>query len=149
MDRQPTWRWRNLPVPEQHVTGLALSLILHRLWPRRLGRSATTRTGSVALLSTGAALAVWATVSAGGDDLEQPERLVASGPYAHSRNPMYVGWTIAYVGVARLANSPWPLLLLPGVAAAVHREVRREEDRLAVRFGAEFEAYRARVRRYL
>lgn len=62
---------------------------------------------------------------------------------------MYVGWTAIYVGMADLANSVWPLLLLPGVAAAVHREVRREEDRLTVRFGADFEAYRARVRQYL
>lgn len=147
--QQATWRWRNLPVPEQHLAGLVLSGILHRVCPRRLGHAVPLRGVGVLLLGTGATLAVWATVTAAEEDLEQPDRLVTSGPYAHSRNPMYVGWTIAYVGVAGLTNSAWPLLLLPGVAAAVHREVRREEDRLTARFGADFEAYRVRIRRYV
>jgi protein-S-isoprenylcysteine O-methyltransferase Ste14 len=149
MNQQATWRWRNLPVPEQHVGGLALSLLLHKMSPRRIGRALPLRIGGGVLFSAGVALAVWATIAAAADDLEHPESLVTSGPYAHSRNPMYVGWTLGYVGVAGLANSAWPLVGLPGVAAAMHREVRREEDRLRTRFGPDFEAYRSRVRRYL
>lgn len=149
MDHVGPWRFRNLPVPEQHLVGLALSLLLHQVRPCRLGRPLPIRSAGAALLVAGSALAVWATVAAGRDDLQDPDHLVTHGAYAHSRNPMYVGWTLGYVGVAGLTNSAWPLLLLPGVAAAVHREVRREEDRLAARFGSDHHDYTAEVPRYL
>src|SRR6478735_6652020 len=38
-------------------------------------------------------------------------QLVQSGPYKFSRNPMYTGLTIAYVGAATVMNTVWPLLL--------------------------------------
>lgn len=91
----------------------------------------------------------WAMTSAGPNDLEQPDRLITEGAYAHSRNPMYVGWTLGYLGVGALGDSVWQLILLPGVAAAIAREVRHEEVRLAARFGADYESYTDRVRRYL
>ena len=143
------WRWRNVPVPEQHTVGLAVSGLCHRKWPRRLGGHVAVRAGGVVLLAAGAALVAWATRSAGAHDLAEPERLVTDGAYAHSRHPMYVAWTVAYVGVAGLADSDWPLILLPGVATAVHRRVRREEARLTRRFGVAYQEYASRVRRYL
>ncbi len=143
------WRWRNVPVPEPHVAGLVVSLLFHRVRPRSLGGSGVVRAGGAALLIAGSAVVAWATASAGPQDLEQPDRLLTEGAYAHSRNPMYVGWTLAYVGVGALGDSVWPLLLLPGVAFAIGRAVRHEEERLAARFGADFESYADRVRRYL
>lgn len=77
-------------------------------------------------------------------------RLVASGPYRFTRNPMYTGFTIVYLGIAALMRSAWPLLLLPPVLAALVRLViAREERYLSAAFGAEYDAYRARVRRWL
>ncbi len=144
-----SWRWRNVPVPEPHLAGLVVGLLLQRRWPRQLSGRPAVRIGGVALLAAGTAVVVWATASAGSDVLKEPGRLVTGGPYAHSRNPMYVGWTLMYVGAAAARDAAWPLLLLPGVAAATHRQVRREEAALAARFGAGFEAYATRVRRYL
>lgn len=77
-------------------------------------------------------------------------RLVLSGPYRFTRNPMYTGLTIGYVGLACIANVGWPLVLLPLVLATLVRLViRREEDYLVHAFGAEYEAYQHRVRRWL
>ena len=77
-------------------------------------------------------------------------RLVQGGPYRFSRNPMYTGLTIAYVGIALLANVVWPLLLLPlALAGLVLLVIRREEAYLASAFGEEYEAYRRKVRRWL
>ncbi len=143
------WRWHNVPVPEPHTTGLLASLLLHTFWPRQLALRSASRAGGAMLLTAGAAVAAWATAATGTSDLEPPERLVIDGPYVYSRNPMYVGWTLAYVGVAGLVSSPWPLVLLPGVVVAMHRQVRREERRLADRFGPEYELYANRVRRYV
>lgn len=101
------------------------------------------------LLFSGTAIGAWATWAAGTTDLEDPSRLVTKGPYAMSRNPMYVSWSLTYVGCALLFGTRWPLILLPGVTAAIHREVLREELRLEERFGVDYKNYAREVRRYL
>lgn len=76
--------------------------------------------------------------------------LVTGGAYRVSRNPMYTGLAIAYVGLALLLGSWWPLLLWPLVILVVRQLViRPEEDYLAVRFGPAYADYRSRVRRWL
>ena len=77
-------------------------------------------------------------------------RIVTHGPYRFTRNPMYVGLTTAYAGIAVASNMGWPLLLLPIVLLGlVQLVIRREERYLASAFGEEYERYRARVRRWL
>ena len=76
-------------------------------------------------------------------------RLVTTGPYRFTRNPMYTGFATAYAGAALVANTAWPLIVLPVVVRVVYvLVIRREEQYLAGAFGAEFDAYRARVRRW-
>jgi protein-S-isoprenylcysteine O-methyltransferase Ste14 len=77
-------------------------------------------------------------------------RLVQSGPYAFSRNPMYVGVTTLYVGLAFLFNLTWPILILPLVLVSLfHLVIRREEHYLSDAFGNAYAAYGHRVRRWL
>jgi protein-S-isoprenylcysteine O-methyltransferase Ste14 len=77
-------------------------------------------------------------------------RLVVTGPYRYSRNPMYLALTALYLGVTLLANSIWILLLLPIVLALLQITViRREERYLESAFGPAYREYRARVRRWL
>jgi hypothetical protein len=87
-------------------------------------------------------------VARGGEDLEHPTALTVTGVHALSRNPMYVGWILIHLGTAAAARSPWVLGSLPPVAAMVHREILREEDRLVAQFGDDFDDYVARVPRY-
>jgi len=75
--------------------------------------------------------------------------LVTGGAYRFSRNPMYAGLAIAYVGGALLAGTWWPLATLPIALVAVRRIVIDPEERyLAARFGHAYADYRARVRRW-
>ena len=77
-------------------------------------------------------------------------QVVDRGPYRFTRNPMYTGFTIVYLGVTALLRSAWPLLLLPLVLVALVRLViAREERYLRAAFGADYDAYCARVRRWL
>jgi protein-S-isoprenylcysteine O-methyltransferase Ste14 len=146
----PSWRWRNIPVPEAHLAGLGLGFLVQVLlpwrlpWPGWIGHAS-----GWPLLLAGVWLGAWAVRAAAGVDLEQPGRLVRSGPYAHGRNPMYVAWTLGYVGVALVAGTAWPLLLLPVVLAATQVVVRREERLLERRFGDAYRSYKASVRRYV
>lgn len=77
------------------------------------------------------------------------ERIVDDGPYAWSRNPIYLGFVLAYLGIGFLVNSAWLLLLTPLVVALLHYGVVvREEEYLAALFGDHYAAYRCRVRRW-
>jgi protein-S-isoprenylcysteine O-methyltransferase Ste14 len=77
-------------------------------------------------------------------------QLVRWGPYRYSRNPMYVGITAAYVGLALVTNMAWPLVFLPVALAVLAMSViAREEQYLRDEFGAEYEDYCRRVRRWI
>ena len=76
--------------------------------------------------------------------------IVDYGPFAISRNPMYLGLTIAYVGFAIMVNSGWPLILLPLVITALFTLViSREERYLHSAFGQTYADYQHRVRRWI
>jgi protein-S-isoprenylcysteine O-methyltransferase Ste14 len=76
--------------------------------------------------------------------------IVERGPYRFSRNPMYLGMAVAYVGVALIMNNTYGLLALPVVIAVIDVFViRREERYLSTKFGDPYDAYRRRVRRWV
>lgn len=77
-------------------------------------------------------------------------RLVTSGPYRVSRNPMYAGQAVALVGVGLATGSWWPLAAAAvGMLATTRLVIGPEEAHLADRFGDEYAHYRSRVRRWL
>jgi protein-S-isoprenylcysteine O-methyltransferase Ste14 len=77
-------------------------------------------------------------------------RLVETGPYRFTRNPMYTGLTIAYIGGILILDSIWPLLLLPFSLTLLYVfVVKREERYLLSEFGEAYEAYRKRVKRWV
>lgn len=81
---------------------------------------------------------------------ETPTSLVMSGPYRFTRNPMYVGLTLVYLGVAGTRAEIWPLIVLPVLFAYVNFVVIPvEERRLHDVFGDAYAQYGARVRRWL
>jgi protein-S-isoprenylcysteine O-methyltransferase Ste14 len=74
------------------------------------------------------------------------EQLATSGPYAWTRNPLYLGSTILAAGFVLAANS-WPVAALVAVYIVVFYPsvIRREDCDLRERFGAQFDGYCARV----
>lgn len=76
--------------------------------------------------------------------------LATGGLYKYSRNPIYVGFAVTYVGFALAMDSPVALALLVPCLIVVDRFViAREERYLAAKFGAEYQAYQGKVRRWL
>lgn len=76
--------------------------------------------------------------------------LVTSGPFALSRNPIYLGNTLVMVGAALLASSLWLLLAAAAAVLAVWAlAIRREESHLAAQFGDEWTAYTHRTPRWV
>ena len=78
-----------------------------------------------------------------------PQRIVAQGPYRYTRNPMYLGHLIFMLGLALTFRSWFGLVLLGLRAAWFQHRVLGDEARLTATFGAEYEAYRARVKRWI
>ena len=72
-----------------------------------------------------------------------------TGPYVTTRNPIYIGLTLSYLGLASLLDSPLTLVLLPFVLVAVHvGVVLREEAYLEAKFGDSYRMYRDNTKRY-
>ncbi len=140
--------------------GLLLVFVPGRILERS-GIGRPTHLGAVeyagiAVAVVGGALALWcivtfAVVGRGTPaPFDPPRTLVVRGPYQYVRNPMYLGAALALCGPALVYRS----IALFGYAGlflvATHvLVVSYEEPTLARLFGAEYEAYRARVGRWL
>ncbi|MCW2581202.1 MAG: isoprenylcysteine carboxyl methyltransferase [Blastococcus sp.] len=78
-----------------------------------------------------------------------PERLVTDGVYGWTRNPMYLGHMTFMTGAALVTRSPIAILALALGGPWFGRRVAADEARLSAAFGTEYDAYAARVPRWL
>ena len=86
----------------------------------------------------------------GGPGLETPpERLVATGPYAYTRNPMYLGHIIYLTGMSLTLRSWFAAVITVAVALWFHRRVIGDEKKLAARLGQPYVQYMKSVKRWL
>lgn len=101
----------------------------------------------------GLLLLLWSLISFGqsfrvGIDTDHPDKLITTGVFAFSRNPIYVAFTFILLGQF-LIFSNWILLVYIGAAIWLfHRQVLLEEDYLKKHYGKEYLEYCDRVRRY-
>jgi protein-S-isoprenylcysteine O-methyltransferase Ste14 len=155
-NRNPIRLLLHLPVPWVFVLVYLIGFAVERAWPTHpiehvpyLGA-----TGGI-ILGIGATIAGWGlvtfrlahTTTVPGKTSSQ---LVTWGPYRFTRNPMYVGLTVAYLGEAILLRQVWPVVFLPLVIGYVNWIViPLEESKLQAEFGDHYNQYRARVGRWL
>ncbi len=117
--------------------------------------TAPVETSGLVLIAAGVFLILWAMVMfvrarTAVLPMRPASRIVDTGPYRISRNPMYTGMSLVYLGVMLLLNWGWALVMFPTVLAALYRFViRREEAYLTAAFGDEYVAYCRRVRRWI
>lgn len=144
-------KWNNIPIPEGHVITLVAGIALDWWRPLEFWQAVWQRQAfGWILLLPGILLALWAATAFKQMDFEKPTAIITSGPYAFSRNPMYVAWTLIYLAITLLVNTWWLIILLPVSLLIMHfYDVRSEERLLEQKFGDDYRHYRARVRRYL
>ncbi|WP_372422683.1 methyltransferase family protein [Salinarimonas chemoclinalis] len=76
--------------------------------------------------------------------------LVTSGPFRFSRNPIYLGNSMLVAGLGLVFDNLWLVGFAVVAAFSVQKlAIEREEAHLARRFGAQWQAYAARVRRWI
>jgi protein-S-isoprenylcysteine O-methyltransferase Ste14 len=82
--------------------------------------------------------------------MRRARALVDEGPFRLTRNPMYLGFTVLYLGITFAANAFWPLVFLPEAIALTYLfAIRLEEAYLTREFGDAYTEYCSRVRRWL
>ncbi len=78
-------------------------------------------------------------------------KLVTSGPFSYTRNPLYVGNILIYIGIGvmSMALFPWlPLIALAWFVFQYTLIVKEEENFLREKFGQEYRDYCAKVPRF-
>jgi len=86
----------------------------------------------------------------GGPGLETPpERLVVSGPYSYTRNPMYLGHVLFLTGLTLALESWFAALITLAVSVWFHTRVVGDEAKLIEQLGAPYVNYLASVKRWI
>ena len=81
---------------------------------------------------------------------ERARALSTGGVYALSRNPMYLGMTLLLTGWALWLGAVWLVFGPAAFVAFIGRfQIAPEERAISAKFGADYDAYRARVRRWI
>ncbi len=76
--------------------------------------------------------------------------IITSGPFAYSRNPLYMVLALFHMAIALAWGSVWALLfLVPALLVIRYGVIAREERYLEAKFGEEYLSYKGRVRRWL
>jgi protein-S-isoprenylcysteine O-methyltransferase Ste14 len=137
---------------------LALAFVLAYFWPWEFIGDALERDSRIAL---GAAMALAGLVliivafvqfRRAGTNIETwrpTQAIVTRGLYGYSRNPIYVGQTLIYLGLTVLGDNLWALILLvPTLMMIRYGVIAREEAYLERKFGVAYIDYKDRVRRW-
>ncbi|HEY3857602.1 MAG TPA: isoprenylcysteine carboxylmethyltransferase family protein [Verrucomicrobiae bacterium] len=147
----------HVPVPWVYVLSYFIGVGIERVWPSRNFLAIVLSIGAVSgfVFAMGVGIAGWGwlifrmrrTTTVPG---RESSTLVTWGPYRFTRNPMYVGLALAYLGEAGMWRQAWPIAVLPFTLAYVNCFViPLEEARLHEVFGEGYEQYRERVRRWI
>lgn len=150
----------DIPPPLFFLAGFVVGMLLEKYVVDLLPESRpavqfVVEAAGVALIVGGLGLAFWGMLTFQRAKTaiypnRDASRLVRAGPYRLTRNPMYSGMTMGYLGGSLLLTAGWPFLTLPLSLLAIRRFViDREERYLTSAFGDEYRAYQRQVRRWL
>ena len=144
-----------VPPPAVYALALGMAWWLEGRWSLGFFPGGVGRALGWGLIGLGLAGFAWALAAIWGhhttvNPYKAASSLVTRGPFAHSRNPIYVSDWFVYLGVPLLLGTAWPLLLAPLVWLTMrYGVIAHEEAHLLAKFGDEYRDYLARVRRWL
>lgn len=137
------------------LSGVAAGMVLGAFWPINDALHPAIRVAGFLLLAGAGAIDLWAAYTmwrARTNILPHKPalRLITSGPFRFTRNPIYLANSIALTGIALAFSNLWFVVAAVAVTFLVDRlAIRREEAHLRARFGATWDAYAARTPRWL
>jgi protein-S-isoprenylcysteine O-methyltransferase Ste14 len=147
----------HIPVPWVYVIAYLVGIVIQFVYPISISSTlilAITRILGAALLVVGVGIIVWAQLifhreHTTTDPTQTSLKLITWGPYRFTRNPMYIGLFLAFIGIDGILTFVWSLILLLPVFYYVNWIVIPvEEKQLKKTFGKTYEEYCKRVRRW-
>jgi len=143
--------------PFLYMTAIVAAFMCHRIagMPTPILSEQWRWIAGAAMISLAVILDIWATKTL----LEScttilPHRgsshLVTHGPYRLTRNPIYLGYTLATMGIGLITGNAWFFIMATLAAISTTMiGIRHEEMHLHARFGIEYERYCRRTRRWI
>ncbi len=128
--------------------GVVAYVFMASIWSERQGGLAAAFSfAGMLLVAAGVVGRVWALSYLVG---KKSKSLVTEGPFSLCRNPLYLFSFLGMLGVClRTQTLAIPLVVMPLFALVHLRSVRNEEAKLRAMFEAEFDAYAARIPRFI
>jgi protein-S-isoprenylcysteine O-methyltransferase Ste14 len=149
------WRWSALAVVAgaalllrfTHAIPWPVSALATPLWPR----TQIIAGGADLVVLLGLAIALWGRATLGRNwnidpGLKENHELIARGPYAYVRHPMYSGLVLMLLGTVIWFGTAAGLVLFLACFAGTWLKLRQEEILLTRHFGARYPSYQARVK---
>ena len=146
-----------VPPPLIYIAFFFLSILMERVWPiakTELHTASVRDIGwlLIALYVLLAFVAIRQFVVSKNTlvTVKAATSLQTGGVYGITRNPMYLSLVLFYSGLGIFFGNWWTFILLPFLITVIQWYViRKEEHYLESSFGADYEAYRKRVRRWI
>ena len=144
------------PPPLIFLAGLLIGYGLDTLWPtpsmpfdRETGYWIGAVYGGIGVVVAVAALLGFRGAGTSPEPWHPTTALVVNGIYSRTRNPMYLGMTLVYLGITASVGGLWmAVLLLPVLVVMHYGVIAREERYLEAKFGDAYRDYKASVRRW-
>jgi protein-S-isoprenylcysteine O-methyltransferase Ste14 len=136
------------------LVGIAIQRVVPFSLPQGILRQALVPVG-IALIITGIGFIVlarreFAHYGQPTDPGHPTSKVVKTGVFAISRNPLYLGGVVVFLGIASTFNILWTLVTLSlSIVLCHHMLIMPEEQYLTAKFGKEYEEYVASVHRWL
>ncbi len=146
---------RRIRPPRLYVLVIVMGISAGIIWPVNMFSPWAQAFFGPLIMVTGFLLKLWAVREFRQSGTCVPAhkpttRLVTTGPYRYTRNPMFISSSVFLFGLGVLVDSLWLILMLVPLIIYIHtRFVRREEAFLRMKFGDAYQAYALRVRRWI
>ncbi|MCG7896376.1 MAG: hypothetical protein B6D69_07400 [gamma proteobacterium symbiont of Stewartia floridana] len=144
-----------LPPPVIHIVSIGLGGAINHYFPVSLPHWVILQWVGAMLALSAIAITLWGMREFHASrnpvaPIRPVNRLMVSGPYRFTRNPLYLSLILLQLGLALFFLNGWMAVLLLPVVIIVHvYVVAREEAYLLRRFGSDYQTYQERVRRWI
>ena len=143
------------PPPAIFVIFIFVAAGLDTIWPLGMGVPASFKVVGIAMVLFAVAVAILVNGSfkRSGTAIEPwkpTTKIVTTGFFAWSRNPIYTGFCLFNVGIGIAFNNFWIFIsFIPAAILVYYVAIAKEEAYLEKKFGEDYNAYKNKVRRWI
>ena len=138
-----------------YLAGILIGAVLEYIWPLTFLTAVLRFTfGPFIIIFSfalfGFALREFSRSSTSPEYAKETTKIITTGPFSYSRNPIYLSFTLLSIGIAIVSGSIWIFAMtVPTITVIYHFVILKEEQYLEKKFGGKYTKYKYSVRRWL